>query len=68
MNEGETIMISSNGKHLVFQSFEIGQIFVPFTSKGNYVFEYESVRLTFYPNEDKVFFEQNGIQEYYKKI
>lgn len=67
-NDGETITISSNGKHLVFQSSEIGQMFVPFINKGNNVFEYEDVRLTFYPNEDKVFFEQSGIQEYYKKM
>ena len=67
-NDGETITISSNGKNLVFQSSEIGQMFVPFINKGNNVFEYEDVRLTFYPNENKVFFEQNGLQEYYKKM
>ena len=55
-NDGETITISSNGKYLVFQSSEMGQMFVPFINNGNNVFEYEDVRLTFDPNEEKVFF------------
>lgn len=67
-DDGETITISSNGKNLVFQSSDIGQIFVPFINKGNNVFEYEDVRLTFYPKENRVFFEQNVLKEYYKKI
>ena len=67
-NDGETITISSNGKYLVFQSSEIGQMFVPFVNKGNNVFEYEDVRLTFYPKENNVFFEQSGVQEFFKKI
>lgn len=67
-NDGETLTISSNGKSLVFQSSEKGQMFVPFINKGNNVFEYEDVRLTFYPKESKLFFEQNGMQQYYKKI
>jgi len=66
--DGETMTVSSNGTKLVFQSSEIGQMFVPFINKGNNVFEYEDVRLTFYPNEGKVFFEQNVIKEYYKKL
>lgn len=51
-----TINISSDGTNLIFQSSEIGQMYVPFRYKGNNIFEYEDekVVLEFKPDEKRV--------------
>ncbi len=66
----DSITISSDGKNLIFQSSAMGQMYVPFNSKGNNSFEYAdgAVSLQFIPDDGRVILKQEGTVYEYKKI
>src|SRR5690606_29660245 len=63
-----TVTISSDGKNMVFQNSGTGQMYVPFEYKGNNIFEYEEIRLEFFPSKKEMRLEQGNIIEEYVKL
>lgn len=62
-----TITISSDGQNAMFQNSASGQMYFPIAYKGNNIFEYEEIRLEFFPATKELRLEQGGIQEHYIK-
>ncbi len=63
-----TVTISSDGENMVFQNSMTGQMYIPFEYKGNNIFEYEEIRLEFFPSKKEMRLEQGNIIEYYRKL
>lgn len=67
-NKKFTITISSNGKELVFQNSNAGQMFIPLIKKTKNTYFYENMELLFFPEKSEILLKQNGIEENYIKI
>lgn len=67
-NNGDKVTISSDGHKMIFQNAKSGQMYIPFTHKGNNIFEYEDeIKLEFYPQKKEMKLTQGTIQEHYVK-
>lgn len=67
-NKKYTVTISSDGKNLIFQNSDTGQMFVPLTYKGPLHFEYNNMSVQFVPEQHKMLLQQNGVQETYIQL
>lgn len=65
--EKVAITISSDGNHLVFQTSGAGQDYLPFEDKGNNIFEYEDIKLQFFPKRKQVLLEQGKAKILFRK-
>ncbi|MFC4213025.1 serine hydrolase domain-containing protein [Pedobacter lithocola] len=60
--------ISSDGKNMVFQASDAGQMFVRLEYEGNNIFEYEDMELQFFPSIKEAILTQGNIIKKYKKL
>lgn len=67
-NKKSSITISSDGESMIFQASDVGQMFVRFEYMGNNIFEYEDVKLQFFPSKKEVTLTQANIIKKFKKL
>lgn len=65
---GHTVTISSDGQNAIFQNSASGQMYFPIAYKGNNTFEYEDIKLEFFPATKEMKLEQGEINEHYTKL
>lgn len=66
--KSHTITISSDGQNAMFQNAASGQMYFPIAYKGNNIFEYEEIRLEFFPATKEFRLQQGDIKEHYIKF
>lgn len=66
--KGYTLTISSDGQNAMFQNAASGQMYFPIAHKGNNIFEYEDIRLEFFPATKELSLQQGVIKEHYTKL
>ena len=66
--KGYTVTISSDGQNAMFQNAASGQMYFPIAYKGNNRFEYEEIKLEFFPATKELKLEQGDFKEQYKRI
>jgi D-alanyl-D-alanine carboxypeptidase len=62
------LTISSDGQNAMFQNAESGQMYFPIAYKGNNIFEYEEIKLEFFPATKELRLQQGAIEEHYIKL
>ena len=66
--KGYTVTISSDGQNAMFQNAASGQMYFPITYKGKNTFEYEEIKLEFFPATKELRLQQGAIEEHYLKL
>lgn len=64
--KNNTVTISSNGEHMVFQGSGVGQDYIDFEYTGNHTFKYEEIVLKFLPQKKEMHLKQGDISEVYQ--